>query len=84
MSDIKFSPEEKQHLVDKLQTYFEDELQQELGQFDADFLLDFISEHMGNYYYNRGVQDAQLVLQEKVEAITDALYEIEKPTRFHR
>ena len=41
MSSIKFTKTEKSLLIDKLQNYFSRELDQELGQFDADFLLDF-------------------------------------------
>ncbi|MBC7667541.1 MAG: DUF2164 family protein, partial [Gemmatimonadaceae bacterium] len=40
------------------------------------FLLDFISEQMGPYYYNQGVQDAQQLFRDKLD---DAVYEIEKP-----
>lgn len=30
--------------------YLSEELDKEIGQFDAQFLLDFISEEMGPYY----------------------------------
>ena len=46
MSDIAFTREEKDALVSKLQRYFDDELSVELGQFDGEFLLDFISKEM--------------------------------------
>lgn len=80
LSEIKFSREEKAVIVDKIQRYFEQELDQELGQFDAEFLLDFFSEKIGPFYYNRGVHDAQAVVMSRVESINDGLYEIEKPT----
>ncbi|MDC0011245.1 DUF2164 domain-containing protein, partial [Porticoccaceae bacterium] len=51
---------------------------------DAEFLLDFFSEEVGAYYYNRGLSDAKLILEQKLESITDAFYEIEKPTDFIR
>lgn len=79
MSTIKFSPQEKEQLVDKLQRYFERELEQELGQFDAEFLLDFISNEFGNFYYNRGLYDAQHIISDRVEQISEAIYELEKP-----
>ncbi|PVZ68368.1 DUF2164 domain-containing protein [Pelagibaculum spongiae] len=79
MSEIKFSTEEKQIITNKIQKYFELELDQELGQFDAEFLLDFFSKEIGGYFYNRGVSDAKTVLDERIESISDALYEIEKP-----
>lgn len=47
MSDIKFTNQEKEAMVVKLQSYFEKSLAQELGQFDAEFLLDFVSKELG-------------------------------------
>lgn len=84
MSEIKFSAEEKALIVDKLKRYFSVELDQDLGQFDAEFLLDFISSEMGAYYYNRGLSDARAVMQSKLDQVDDAIYEIEKPTNFAR
>lgn len=55
-----------------------------MGQFDAEFLLDFFSEEVGSYFYNRGLYDAQTLLESKIETITEAFTEIEKPTDFLR
>ncbi|WP_206483585.1 DUF2164 domain-containing protein [Thalassotalea sp. G2M2-11] len=79
MSTITFSPQEKEQMIIKLQRYFTRELEQELGQFDADFLLDFFAQEMGVYFYNRGLYDAQQIVNERVEQISDAIYEIEQP-----
>lgn len=79
MTTIKFSPQEKEQLILKIQRYFSDELDQEIGQFDADFLLDFISKDIGSYFYNRGIYDAQQIMSERVEQITDAIYQLEQP-----
>ena len=82
MSKVDFSKDEKAIIVRKLKMYFNEELDQDLGQFDAEFLLDFFSEEVGAYYYNRGLYDARSVLEDKLETITEAIYEIEKPTSF--
>lgn len=84
MAKIEFSKPEKELITRKIQLYFREELDQELGQFDAEFLLDFFAEEVGAYFYNRGVRDAQAVIEHKVADINDALYEIEKPTEFIR
>jgi uncharacterized protein (DUF2164 family) len=84
MAKIEFSKPEKELITRKVQMYFREELDQELGQFDAEFLLDFFAEEIGAYFYNRGVRDAQMVIEAKVADINDALYEIEKPTEFVR
>jgi uncharacterized protein (DUF2164 family) len=84
MSSIEFSREEKETIGRKIQVYFSEELNQEIGQFDAEFLLDFFAEEIGAYFYNRGLHDAQAVMEGKLLDISDALYEIEKPTQFSR
>ena len=81
MSKIKFSKEEKEILVTKIQLYFDQELNQELGQFDAEFLLDFFSDKIGGFFYNRGLYDAQTFFEERVESITEDLFQLEKTTK---
>ena len=70
--------------VQKIQAYFRDELNSEIGQFDALFLLDFVSEEIGSYFYNRGLYDAQAILQKRVEDINESILELEKITEFRR
>lgn len=84
MSTIEFTNEEKLKIVEKIQLYFDDKLDQDLGRFDAEFLLDFFSKEIGAYFYNRGLHDARAVLENKLENIDEALYEIEKPTEFEK
>lgn len=84
MSTITFGKEEKAILVRKLQFYFQEELRQQIGQFDAEFLLDFISGELGTYYYNRGLYDAQAALAAKLEDVQDAIFQLERPTDFKR
>ena len=84
MSKVEFSKEEKEVIISNIQRYFKKELDQDIGQFDAEFLMDFFSEEVGAYYYNRGLYDAQTILETRLESITEAIYEIEKPTEFMR
>ena len=82
MSEIQFTEDEKALLVQKLKRYLDQELDYDIGQFDAEFLLDFFSKEIGVYHYNRGLKDAQDVFKSRVDSITDAIYELEIPTEF--
>jgi uncharacterized protein (DUF2164 family) len=82
MAEIEFSKAEKDTIVQKIQDYLNDELDIEIGQFDAEFLLDFFSKEVGAYYYNQGLQDARAVISAKLIDVDEAIYEIEKPTKF--
>jgi len=84
MVDIKFSTEEKALIVERIQRYFREELGQEIGQFDAEFLLDFFAGEVGAYFYNRGLYDAQAILQRRLDDLAEVIYELEKPTDFRR
>jgi uncharacterized protein (DUF2164 family) len=83
MNSIKFSHSETEQLVIKIQRYFDKELDQDMGQFDAEFLLDFFSKEVGAYFYNRGLFDAQTIIAEKLanvsEMVEEGINEIEKP-----
>lgn len=78
MKPVEFNTQEKEVLVDKIKGYFESELNQEIGQFDAEFLIDFVSEQMGAYYYNRGLADAKLAIRLKLDDIESEIESIEK------
>ena len=84
MSEIEFSKEEKEIIIKKIQLYFSEELDQKIGQFDAQFLLDFFIEEIGPYFYNRGLYDAQSILKNRMESISEAILEIEKFTEFRK
>lgn len=79
MDKIKFTKEEKDMMVRKVQLYFREELSQEIGGFDAEFLIDFFSAEMGAFFYNRGLYDAETAIHEKVAEISDLLLQLEKP-----
>lgn len=82
MSEIQFNQEEKDVLTQKLKAYCDKELGQAIGQFEAEFFLDFISAEIGAFYYNKGLHEAEAVFRTKVEEVADALYDIELPTHF--
>lgn len=82
MEKMEFTADEKRELVDRIKRYLADELDLEVGSFDAEFLLDFVTNELGAYFYNRGLYDAQALFAQKVDEFADAVYELERPTGF--
>lgn len=80
MSNIKLDSHQKSDAVEKLKKYFDAEMHQDLGQFEAEFLLDFFAKEVGSYFYNQGLQDAGKVFEARLEDVQQHLYELEKPT----
>ena len=80
MKTIEFSADERTALVKNIQRYFQDELDQEIDPFPAEFLLGFITGEIGPYFYNRGLLDAQVVLQDRLDSLGEAIDELQQPT----
>ena len=79
MSEISLDENSKSEIIVKLKQYFEDELNQQLGGFEAEFLLDFFAKSVGAYYYNQGLADALKAFESKLEEFSDLVYQLEKP-----
>ena len=81
MADITFTREQTQRMARKIQDYLEQNLSIELEDFDAEFLLEFISRELGAHYYNQGINDAITKKKKKMLDITDSVLWLEKPVQ---
>ncbi len=79
MSGVELSREQTELLVSKIKDYFEQELDQDIGGFEAEFLIQFLAREVGPYFYNKGLTDAQVLLNEKIEDLGYMLEEMHKP-----
>ncbi|WP_148864511.1 DUF2164 domain-containing protein [Marinobacter fonticola] len=84
METFRFSDEEKSQVVQKVKRYFQQEMDQDIGGFDAEFLIDFFADEIGAYFYNRGLYDAQAVFTRKMHDLDDEVLALERPTEFSK
>lgn len=80
MSDIKLTQDETDQVVSKIKKYFAEEFDQDIGGFEAEFLIDFFAKEIGPHFYNRGLSDAHSLFTEKADEIGYLVQELEKPT----
>lgn len=78
MEKVAFTSEQKSQIVNKIKEYFAQELDDEIGQFDAEFLLEFFGREIGGHYYNQGLQDATKVMESQIDVIKETLYTMEE------
>ena len=71
---IALTPETQKLLLSNLQNYYSAEREEELSEFQAGLLLEFILSDIGVYIYNQAIADAQKLMQQK----TDELFILEK------
>ena len=78
MKKISFDKPERAAIVGKIQRYFADELDSEIGAIPAELLLNFFTETIGPFYYNQGLGDAQAVFAKSIDDINDQIYGLEQ------
>ena len=69
MSKIKLTPPIKEKIVYELQSYFENEREEDLGNIGAELLVDFILKEVGPMIYNQALIDVHELMEEKLDDI---------------
>lgn len=82
--ELKLTSPDKADLVPKLTDYLSKELDLEVGQFDAEFLLDFFVKEAGAVLYNRGLQDAHAALSKHIDNFGEVIYALEQDVGVRR
>lgn len=72
---IKYSPEDKESAIQSIKRFFEEEIEIEIGELQATFLLEFFEEELAPIAYNQGISDAKDFLTDKLEDLDDTCFE---------
>lgn len=75
--NIEINKEVKQELLNSIKFFFLRERNEEISDFQASFLLDFILDNIAPYIYNQAITDAHTLMSGKIED----LYGLEKRPR---
>jgi len=74
---IELSKEAHQQAVASIQRYFDDNMEEKIGNIAASGLLGFFLEEIGPAIYNRAVADVQERLQQRVAELDIEVHEDE-------
>ena len=74
---ITISPEAKKRSIASIKRYFEEYMDQEIGDLKADLLLDYVLKEIGPVLYNQAITDAQVFFQEKTAELDGSCFEKE-------
>lgn len=80
MKKIEFSKEQKTAIARRVQRYFVEQLDAEIGAVSAIFLLDFFADEIGGHFYNRGLIDAHEALTAGLDHAFDEVWKLEMKT----
>jgi len=72
---IELTKQETADIVPSLQKYFRQELEQELSEMHAKFLLAYFLKEIAPFAYNKGVSDAESYFRSKIEDLPGTCFE---------
>ncbi len=64
---IVLTKEKREDMISEIKNYFYKEREEELGDLAASFILDFFIEKLSGEFYNQGIYDAYLYMNERLE-----------------
>jgi uncharacterized protein (DUF2164 family) len=64
---IKVTKDQRDEMIAAIKNYFSKEREEEIGDFQAGLILDFILEELAPEFYNQGVFDSYTYLHDMTE-----------------
>lgn len=74
---IKLSKVKKQKLIESIKRYFQEQLDEEIGDLKASLLLDFCLQEICPSIYNQAIIQARSFMEDKLSDLEDSCYEPE-------
>jgi uncharacterized protein (DUF2164 family) len=72
---IELSKTEKADIIYSIQKFFREELETEISEMQAGFLLNYFMKEIAPFAYNNGVKDAESYFRGKVEDLSATCFE---------
>lgn len=66
-TNFKLSKEKRDYMVSAIKQFFQREREEDIGDLAALMVLDFFVNELAKEFYNQGVYDSYLYLNEKLE-----------------
>ena len=72
--NLKLPKDTEVRLIESIKQYFEDNMDEQIGDLKASLLLDFFVIELGSCVYNQAILDAQKYMSEKVNDLDSSCY----------
>jgi uncharacterized protein (DUF2164 family) len=74
---IEYPDQARKQAIASVKRYFDEVLDQDIGDLKAEMMLDFIVKEIAPTVYNQAIQDAQKLMQERVTEMDGSLFAVE-------
>ncbi len=78
---IKLTKEQQQLMIADIQYFFSQERDEEISEFAAETVLDFVKKSLAPHFYNAAVLDAKNVIDQQFASLEDEILTLERPIK---
>jgi uncharacterized protein (DUF2164 family) len=68
-------------MISEIQYFFSQERDEEITDFSAERVLDFVKESLAPHFYNAAVQDVKHVVEQQYSSLEDEILTLERPIK---
>jgi uncharacterized protein (DUF2164 family) len=78
---IKLKKDQQELMISDIQYFFSQERDEEITEFAAARVLDFVKEKLAPHFYNAAVLDVRHVVEQQFSSIEDEILTLERPVK---
>jgi len=78
---FKLTKEQHQLMISDIQYFFSQERDEEITEFAAERVLEFVKESLAPHFYNAAVNDVKNVVEQQYFAIEEEILSLERPIK---
>ena len=76
---IKLSKDQQQLMISDIQYFFSQERDEEITEFAAERVLDFVKESLAPHFYNAAIQDVKHVVEQQFSSLEEEILTLNAP-----
>ncbi|WML44566.1 DUF2164 domain-containing protein [Neobacillus sp. PS3-40] len=78
---FKLKKEQQELMISDIQYFFSQERDEEITEFAAERVLDFVKEKLAPHFYNSAVLDVRHVVEQQFSSLEDEILTLERPLK---
>lgn len=76
---IRLTKEQQEQIIADIQRFFYNQREEDISDFEAQRVFDFVKENIAPYIYNAAISDAKYVVESQLSALDEELIALERP-----
>ncbi|UDK97645.1 DUF2164 domain-containing protein [Lysinibacillus sphaericus] len=78
---IRLTKEQQEQIIADIQRFFYNQREEDISDFEAERVFDFVKENIAPYIYNAAISDAKYVVESQLSALDEELIALERPIK---